>query len=219
MLVKRYGTGRMKVAASSFYKQQKLRQLSLSGHQVSRQQHQFTSCPRGAFVRDTRLPHRVDGRMVDLRYLAAEAFDTDGDDDDDEFAGIDPYRGHRRVLDAENDETRDRSKLILVLLVVPSLLALYSSHNKMNKGSESNIDMDALKSGSFPGFSHGPGGNSLHSMMNARRHLPDFEDDDIAHMVASEEKPSAQKYAERLMAKYRKYTLQMRQQSVDGSSS
>lgn len=216
MLVKRYGGGRVKVAASSFYKQQRMKNLPPSMQRVYHQS--SAQVPPEMYTRRVRFAGRLDGRTqipagVNGRYYEDYYEDDEEDDDeDDEFAGLDQYPSNYRVhaFKGENDESGDRSKLIFALLVVPSLIALYSSHNKMNKGSESNIDIDALKSGAFPGFSAGPGGHSFGSMMNAHhRHLPDFEEDDIAQMVASEqeEKSSAQRYAEKLRADYREYTF------------
>ena len=223
MLVKKYGGARVKVAASSFYKQQRLRHLSLPSQRVYHQA--SVQLPGEVSTRRVRFLCRPDGRsqmppVIQARYLE-EAYEDEEDDDeeDDEFAALDQYPRQHMVhtLHGENDEARDRSKLIFALLVVPSLIALYSSHNKMNKGSDSNIDIDALKSGVFPGFAGGPGGNSFRSMMNAHnRHLPDFEDDDIAQMVASErdEKSSSQRYADKLMADYREYTCDRSMHSV-----
>lgn len=248
MYTKRYtGTGN-KVTASSFFKRRNNPQkVPSTGQKVSTGRRVATSSgskkvPLQPYGQLTYSPEMYAQYRQSVRFASEPVrhrpavpqgmpymgqMTTMIDDDEgpyDELEDLDSLECDRVQRKKKQDESRNRMKMIFAALMLPSLIALFNSHKKMNKGSESNIDIEALKSGGFPGFpgmAGGPmgAGGGGGGFGGGHRHggiHPDFERD-FEQMQQSHESPSeardadanakkasAQEYAERLMAQYGK---------------
>ena len=227
MYTKRYHGG--KVVASTYFKRRNnLLKVSSNGHTSSnRQVHSSRNCKNVPIHPYAQYAYAQEmyGQQQSVRFAEpdprqmAQMMQMDEDESPyDELDELESLQSDRLLKKKKQDETRNRMKMIFAALMLPSLIALFNSHKKMNKGSESNIDIDALKSGAFPGFPGMAGGAMGGAFGGGHRHSgihPDFERDfeQMQHESpsaksgdadANAKKASAQEYAERLMAQYGK---------------